>query len=81
MDHRDFPDGIGIFSSDNVLGAIMMSWFDQRGVSCMCHVSVGHNWVHWHHDDPAFMQRLTISADRDGDRLFSKGEMARNGAE
>lgn len=80
-DHEDFPDGIAVFASDNVLGGITMCWFDERGVSRRCAVSVGEKMVHWHHDDPAFMQRLTITSEGDGCRMISKGEMARDGGE
>ena len=77
-DHEDFPDGVALFASDNELGAITMCWFDERGISRLCPASVGEGRVSWHHDDPAFMQRVTITADGDA-RLTSKGEMARNG--
>lgn len=78
-DHKDFPDGIAIFGSDNVLGKITMCWFDERGISRLCPVDVGDSSVRWYHDDPAFMQRLTITADPTGNRMFSKGEMAKDG--
>ena len=78
-EHQDFPHGIAIFSSDNALGTVIMSWFDERGISRLCSVSVGEHSVGWHHDDPAFMQRVTITAEADGDRLVSQGEMARDG--
>src|SRR5262245_28879072 len=68
-DHKDFPDGIAIFGSDNVLSTITMCWFDQRGISRLCPVTVGTGWVSWCHDDLAFMQRLTIAADVDGQRM------------
>jgi hypothetical protein len=75
--HQDFPDGVAIFSSDGALGTVMMSWFDERGISRLCPVSVGEKSVTWRHDDPAFMQRVTITSD--GDRMVSEGEMARDG--
>lgn len=78
-DHDDFPDGVAIFASDNVLGTITMCWFDQRGISRLCPVTVGERWVAWHHDDPAFLQRVTITADPSGRSMVSKGEMARGG--
>jgi hypothetical protein len=78
-DHEAFPDGIAIFSSDNVLGTIMLSWFDERGISRLCPVSVGGTSMTWHHDDPSFMQRVTITFEREGDRMVSQGEMARDG--
>jgi hypothetical protein len=79
-DHKDFPDGVAFFASDNALGTLMMCWFDERGVSRLCPASAGEGWVSWHHDDPAFMQRTTITAGEDG-RLTSKGEMAMDGGD
>lgn len=78
-DHKDFPDGIAIFGSDNVSGAITMCWFDERGISRICPVEIGQGSIQWHHDDPAFMQRVTITADANGERMVSNGEMARGG--
>lgn len=78
-DHKDFPDGVALFGSDNVLGAITMCWFDERGTSRLCPVSVGDRSAGWRHDDPAFMQRVTITADPDGRRMISRGEMAKDG--
>jgi hypothetical protein len=78
-DHKDFPDGVAIFASDDVRGEVTLCWFDERGVSRLCPVVVGDTCVAWHHDDPAFMQRLTITADADGTRMTSKGEMAKDG--
>jgi len=78
--HKDFPDGVALCGSDNALGTFTMCWFDERGISRLCPVAVGDNWVSWRHDDPAFMQRMTITADAGGDRMTSKGEMARDGA-
>ena len=79
-EHEAFPDGLAIFASDDVLGTILMCWFDQRGVSRLCPVSiVGPGSVAWQHDDPSFLQRMSINADPDGRRMVSTGEMARNG--
>lgn len=78
-DHADFPDGIAIFGSDNVLGTITMCWFDERGISRLCPVNIGQGWVGWHQDDPKFMQRVTITADPDDRRMISRGEMAKDG--
>lgn len=78
-DHKDFPDGLAIFASDDVLGTINMCWFDERGISRLCPVTVGERSLHWQHDDPAFLQRQTITVDPDGQRMTSKGEMAKDG--
>lgn len=78
-DHVDFPDGLAIFASDNALGEMTMCWFDERGISRLCPLVAGKNSVAWHHDDPTFMQRVTITAEDGGARMSSKGEMARGG--
>jgi hypothetical protein len=78
-DHEDFLDGIAIFGSDNVLGKITMSRFDECIISRLCPVEANAGSVSWHNDDPAFMQRLTITADANGNRLTSEGEMAKDG--
>jgi hypothetical protein len=79
-DHKSFPDGIALFGGDHVLGTLTLCWFDERGVSRICPVFCsGARSVCWHHDDPAFMQRLTIIAAPDGQRMTSKGEMAKDG--
>ncbi|MBV1692370.1 hypothetical protein KRR38_33160 [Novosphingobium sp. G106] len=80
-DHKDFPDGMAIFASDNALGVITMCWFDERGISRLCGVRASERAVQWHHDDPNFMQRLTITADPNGQRMTSKGKMAQNGGD
>ena len=51
------------------------------GISRLCPVSVGKGSVSWHHDDPNFMQRVTITAEADTRRMVSKGEMAMDGGE
>jgi hypothetical protein len=79
IDHEDFPDGVAMFGSDNKLGTITMCWFDERGISGLCPVSVSPASVSWHHDDPKFMQRVVITADPDGRRMVSHGEMATDG--
>lgn len=78
-EHPDFPDGIAIFASDRVLRTITMCWFDERGISRLCPVLVGKRWMEWRHDDPTFMQRLTITADGSGQRMTSRGKMAIGG--
>lgn len=79
-DQKDFPDGLAIFASDNVLDQVTLCWFDQRGVSRLCPVVVGERTLSWRHDDPDFMQRITLTADADGKRMTSRGEMAKDGA-
>ena len=78
-DHKDFPDGLAVFASDNALRTVTLCWFDERGISRLCPVTVGERTVSWRHDDPDFMQRLTITADADGHHMISKGEMKKGG--
>jgi hypothetical protein len=78
-EHDDFPDGIALFASDDALGTIVMCWFDQRGISRLCPVTLAENEIGWHHDDPKFMQRVTITVEPGGRRMSSKGEMAADG--
>lgn len=79
VDHEELPDGMAIFSSDSSLHTILLSWFDERGVSRVCPVSVTGNSVSWYHDDPKFMQRVTITAEESRNRMVSEGTMAKNG--
>jgi hypothetical protein len=79
VDQPDFPDGVAILGSDGVSGKFAMIYFDERGVSRILDVTVGDRSVTWRHDDPEFLQSLTIAAD--GDRLVSKGRMSRKGGE
>jgi hypothetical protein len=81
INHKDFPNGIAIFGSDNALGTMTMSWFDEHGVSRLCPVKVTENSVSWHHDDRQFLQRVTIVVEADGRRMRSNGEMAEDGKE
>jgi hypothetical protein len=81
INHKNFPNGIAIFGSDNALGTMTMCWFDERGISRICPAKVTENSVSWHHDDPKFPQRVTIVAEADGRRMRSNGEMAEDGKE
>lgn len=78
VDHPQFPDGVAIIGSDDS-GRLVMSYFDERGVSRIIDVTVGEGAVTWKHDDPAFSQSLTITAEDGGERLVSKGRMSKEG--
>jgi hypothetical protein len=77
VDHEDFPDGVAIFASDDTAGTLAMTYFDERGTSRLLTVTAGNEEATWRHDDPEFLQTLTIR--RDGERLVSQGRMKRSG--
>ena len=76
VDEPQFPDGIAIIGSDDSASRYSMIYFDQRGISRIFDVTVGHHMVNWRRDDPDFAQSITITA---GDGiLVSKGRMSRS---
>ena len=78
VDEPGFPDGMAIIGSDQASGTLTMIYFDERGVSRVMDVTVGQQSMTWRHDDPAFAQRLTISAEG-RDPLVSRGCMSEKG--
>ena len=81
VDHPLFPSGVAIFGSDEGAGKLVMSYFDERGVSRLLHVEAGEGRASWRHDDPEFAQLLTIVAEEGGDQLRSTGRMSERGGE
>lgn len=77
VDHPQFPDGVALVGSDSGSGRSTMIYFDERGVSRVLDVTLGHRNVTWRHDDPDFAQSLTLAAEGDG--LVSKGRMRKKG--
>lgn len=77
VDHEDFPEGVAIFGSDDSAGTLAMIYFDERRTSRLLTVTAGEGEATWRHDDPEFLQRLTIR--RDGDGLVSQGRMKQAG--
>jgi hypothetical protein len=57
-----------------------MIYFDERRVSRKYDVTVTHDRLTWHRDEPGFSQRSTIAVDGGGDRMTGRGEMSRDGA-
>jgi hypothetical protein len=81
IDHPLFPSGVAIIASDAAAGTLVMSYFDERGVSRILDVATGDRSVTWRHDDPEFAQSLIIARDEDGDTLRSTGKMSERGGE
>ncbi len=81
IDHPEFPDGIGIFGSDDAAQNYYMLHFDERGVSRKYEVSVEGNGVKWWRDDSKFSQRFSMTLKEDGNEMVSSGEMSKDGAE
>lgn len=78
VDQPQIPHGVAIIGSDDGAGTFAMTYFDQRGVSRLFAVTVGERTVSWRRDDPRFAQSVEITADAGGDRLVSKGRMAKD---
>jgi len=79
IDEPQFPNGVAIIWSDDVAGAFVMIYFDERGPSRIFDVTVGERTVSWRRDNPEFSQANSITVKDGGDRLTSKGRMLRNG--
>lgn len=80
IDEPGIPSGISIFGSDDATGQCFMLYFDERGVSRKYDASVSENRLTWWRDEPSFSQRATLTLE-DRDRMVSKGEMSREGAD
>lgn len=78
VDEPGFPDGVAIIGSDDGAQSLMMSYFDQRGVSRMYRVAIADGMISWWRDDPKIAQRVTITAQPDGS-LVSVGRISENG--
>jgi len=79
IDEPQFPNGVAIIESDDVAGAFVMIYFDERGTSRIFDVTVGERTISWRRDNPEFSQSNSITVEDGGDRLTSKGRMSRNG--
>lgn len=79
IDHPQFPQGIEIFGSDDVAQALYMLHFDERGTSRKYDATFKGNELTWWRDDPTFSQRFTLTVENGGNRMTSRGEMARDG--
>jgi len=79
VDEPEFPDGVAIIGSDNVVGTLTMIYFDERGISRVYDVTVGDRTVTWRRDDQKLSQTNTIMAERGGDTLVGKGRISQHG--
>jgi len=76
IEHKDFPDGVAIFGSDNDAKSIYMIYFDERGISRKYDVSLKGKKLKWERIDPKFSQRFTMTFSTDGRKIIGKGEMS-----
>lgn len=79
IDHKDVPDGIAIFGSDDSLEDLTMIYFDERNISRKCGSSLKNNVWKWWRIDNEFSQRYTCEIQDDGKKIVAKGEMSRKG--
>jgi len=79
IDHKDFPDGVAIFASDNDANTLFMCYFDERGISRKYDLQVNGKQVKWERIDPKFSQRVTMNIS--DNQIITKGEMSQNGAD
>ncbi len=52
IDQPQFPSGLAIIGSDDVAGNFAMIYFDERGTSRICDVTVAHRTLTWRRDNP-----------------------------
>jgi hypothetical protein len=79
IDHKDFPEGIAIFSSDDSEEEFVMAYFDERNISRRYSASIRNNVWKWWRDDAEFAQRYTCEIQDNGNKIVAKGEMSRRG--
>ena len=79
IDHKDFPDGIAIFGSDDGQEEYMMNYFDERTVSRKYICTIKNNIWKWWRDDKKFSQRFIGEIESDGNTIIAKGEMSIDG--
>lgn len=79
IDHPEFPDGIGIFGSDDVAKKTYLLTFDERGTSRKYEVDVAERELNWWRDEPSFSQRYRLTVEGDGKTMSGKGEMSIEG--
>lgn len=79
IDHPQFPDGVGVFGSDDEAGTYYQIYFDERGTSRKYDVSITNSQLKWWRDDQHFSQRYTMSLSPN--KLVGQGQMSRHGGE
>ena len=79
IDDRLFPEAIAIFASDDEAKSCFISYFDERGVSRRYEIIVADDGFVMQRMDRNFSQRMVFKLDAGGTRMFSTGEMSREG--
>ena len=79
IDHKDFPDGIAIFGSDDSEKEFSMNYYDERKVSRKFTSTFKKNVLKWWRDDKKFSQHFIGKIQNNGNTIVSKGKMSRNG--
>ncbi|MEO8475318.1 MAG: hypothetical protein ABI477_24155 [Chryseolinea sp.] len=79
IDHKDFPDGIAIFGSDDSDEEYSMIYFDERNISRKYISSLKNNVWKWWRIDNEFSQRFTCEIKENGDTMVGHGEMSKDG--
>jgi len=79
IDEPGVPTGVAIIGSDDALGEQYMLYFDERGVSRHCDVSMGDGEWKWWRDAPGFSQRYTFRFAEGNRVMIGKGELSRDG--
>jgi hypothetical protein len=76
--HDQFPAGVAIFGSDNLLETYFMLYFDERGISRKQDVLFQDNVLKWWRNAPGFSQRYTFTFNADRNTIISKGEISKD---
>jgi hypothetical protein len=79
IDHKNFPDGIAIFGSDDSEKEYSMIYFDERNVSRKYISTLENNLWKWWRNEKEFSQRFTGEIRDGGNTIVSTGEMSREG--
>lgn len=79
VDDERFPNGIGVFGSDDEDGHFFLLYFDERNVSRKYDVAIRNNRLHLGRNTSGFSQRMALTIADDGNKIDSRGEMSRDG--
>lgn len=79
IDEPQIPSGIAIFGTDDTTGECSMLYFDERGVSRRCEVTIQDNVWKWWRSAPGFSQRFVGTIAPDGRTIVGRGELSRDG--
>ena len=80
IEESGVPTGVAIIGGDEMLGTYSMIYFDERGVSRICHVSMQSNIFRWWRDAPGFHQRYSLTVSEDQQSIVGKGELSKDGS-